>query len=60
MKIELIGDLPDHLRDIGLKRGDRFEAEPAINTRLDAVRFMVEIDDALYQVTVLPKNYKKI
>lgn len=60
MKIELVGTLPDHLKDIGLKKGDRFEAEQATNTRLDAVRFMVEVENSVYCVTVLPKNYRKI
>ena len=60
MKIKLKGHLPTHLLDLGLRPGNKFDAEPALNTRLDAVKFIIIVDDEQYVCTVLPKNYEKI
>lgn len=60
MKIKLVGALPERLRDLGIKPGDRFDAEPAPNTRLGAVRFNVEKDDEFHICTVWPENFVKL
>ena len=60
MKIKLVGALSARLRDLKLKPGDKFEAEPAPNTNLGAVQFQVEIDDEFHVCTVWPQNYIKI
>jgi len=60
MKIQIKGNLPDHVKDLGVKWGDVFDAEEVPGTRLDAVRFIVFVDDGQQFCTVLPDNYIKI
>ena len=42
---------------MGLKPGDKFEAEPAENTRYDALRFRVMVGDEEQIATVYRENY---
>jgi hypothetical protein len=60
MLIKLTGALPARLKDLKLKAGDKFNAQPAPNGYLGAVQFQVEIDDEFHIVTVNPENYIKI
>lgn len=60
MKIKLTGALPTRLKDLNLKPGDKFDAEPAPNTKLGAVQFNVEVDDEFHIVTVYPENFIKL
>ena len=60
MKIKLVGALPQMLKDMGLKPGDKFEAQPAEYSRLGAVTVKVPIDDEIQIATIWPENFKKI
>jgi len=60
MIIKLVGALPTRLKDLNLKPGDKFNAQPAPNTHLEAVQFQVEIDDEYHIVTVNKYNYVQI
>ena len=62
MKIKITNgvNLPSHVRDMGVREGDVFDAQEVPNTRLDAVRFMVFLDDELQWCTVMGKNYKPV
>lgn len=63
MKIRIIhgyDGLPEHVRDMGVKVGEEYDAEPVPGSRLDAVRFKVIVDDDPEYCMVMPKNYKKI
>jgi hypothetical protein len=61
MKIKIIGTLPDHVTDMGVKPGQTYDAEPTPNTRLDAVRFKVLKESGSFEwCTLMPKNYRKI
>jgi hypothetical protein len=60
MLIKLVGALPTRLKDLNLKPGDKFNAEPAPNTNQDAVQFQVTIDDEFHICTVWPYNYVRI
>lgn len=60
MKIKIVGALPQMLKDLGVKPGDKFDAEPAPNTTLGAVMFKVNVDGELQWATVWPENFKKI
>lgn len=60
MKIKVKGKLPLHVKDLGVRHGQEYDAFPAVNTRLDAVSFTIEKDDELVVCTLLPKNYQKI
>ena len=60
MKIKLVGALPQKLKDLGLTPGEIFYAEPAPNTKLGAVRFLIFKDDEWQFVTVYPENFKKL
>lgn len=59
MKIKLVGALPRELKDLGLKPGDQFDAQPAENTTLKAVQFFVWADEK-FKCTVWPENYVEI
>lgn len=61
MRIEVIGPVPDHVADLGVKPKQVYDAEPALNTRLDAIRIKVMDDNGSFQwCTLLPKNYRQI
>jgi len=61
MLIKLVGALPTRLKDLNLKPGDKFTAEPSPNpTNFGAVQFEVEIDDEYHICTVNEYNYVKI
>lgn len=60
MIIELKGKLPKSLQYLGLKPGQRFNAQRAENTSYDAVRFQIEYEDEWIQITIQPKNYKEV
>ena len=61
MKIKIIGPLPEHVADLGVKPGQKYEAEPSPNTRLDAVRIKVIRESGSFEwCTLLPKNYEKL
>jgi len=60
MKIKLVGALPQMLRDMGLKPGECYEAEPAPFTTLGAVQFKIVRNGEEEFATVWPENYKKI
>lgn len=61
MEIKLKGKLPERLRDLMLKPGDKFNAEPSpVAAKKGAVRFKHEIDDEFHIVTVWPRNYEKL
>lgn len=49
-----------HVKDLGVRHGQEYDAFPAVNTRLDAISFTLEKDDELVVCTLLPKNYQKI
>ena len=57
MKIKLTGALPRQLKEMGLKPGEKFEAMPAENTRLGAMRFKVMVGDEEQVATVYKENY---
>lgn len=61
MKVKIRGKLPDHVKDMGVRNGQIYDAEPCPNTRLEAVRFLIFDED--YEpvwCTVLPANYVKL
>lgn len=60
MEIKLVGALPTRLKDLNLKPGDKFNAQPSENSKLGAVQFQVEIDDEFHICTVWPQNYVKL
>ncbi len=60
MKIKVKGKLPPHVKDLGVKAGQEYDAFTPVNTRLDAISFTVEKDDELVIWTLLPHNYQKI
>jgi len=60
MKIRVKGKLPQHVKDLGVRAGQEYNAFPAVNTRLDAISFTIEKDDELVVCTLLPTNYQKI
>lgn len=60
MKIKVKGILKQHIKDLGVRTGQTYDAFPAINTRLDAIQFIVEKDGEMLVCTLLPHNYKKI
>ncbi len=61
MKIKIKGPLPDHVADMGVKPGQKYDAEPSPNTRLDAVRIKVlQESGSFLWCTILPRNYEKI
>lgn len=60
MKIKVKGELKDHVKDLGVKVGQTYDAFPAINTRLDAVQFIVVKGGESLVCTLLPENYTKL
>lgn len=61
MKVKIKGKLPDHVKDMGVKQGQVYDAEPCPNTRLEAVRFIVIDQEGEPEwCTVLPSNYVKL
>jgi len=61
MKIKIKGPLPDHVADLGVKPGQKYDAEPSPNTRLDAVRIKVIRESGSFEwCTLLPKKYERI
>ncbi len=60
MKIKVKGKLPSHVKDLGVKPGQTYDAFSAVGTRLDAVSFTLEKDGELIICTLLPLNYEKI
>lgn len=61
MKIKITGPLPEHVADLGVRPGQKYDAEPSPNTRLDAVRIRVIRESGFFEwCTLLPKNYEKI
>ncbi len=60
MKIKVKGPLPTHIKSLGVKPGQIYEAEPAAGTRLDAVLIRIPGDEGEIQYcTLLPKNFDK-
>lgn len=59
MRIKLVGALPEQLRDMGFKTGDKHEAYPSENTKLGAVEIKVMIDGQQSVATVYPENFIK-
>ena len=60
MRIELVGALPRELKDLGFEPGNQFDASPAENTRLNAVKVRIQKDGEPCIATVYPENYKKL
>jgi hypothetical protein len=60
MKIELVGILSQELKDLKLKPGYRFDAEPAPGTRIGAMRFQTNVQGQMQYATVFPGNFKKV
>jgi len=61
MDIKLTGALPQPLRDLGLKPGDKFQnVEPAEGHRKGTVRIWFMIDDAPNTAIVYIENYKQV
>lgn len=61
MKVKIKGKLPEHVKDMGVRHGQVYDAEPCPSTRLDAVRFIVIDDDGTPEwCTVLPNNYTRL
>jgi hypothetical protein len=65
MKIKIViphyeDDLPDPLKDLGVKVGEIVDASPVSDTRHGAMRFRVIHEDAIKYCTVMSKNYKKV
>jgi hypothetical protein len=60
MIIRIKGKLPDHIWDMGVRPGQRYDAHVAPDTNLDARRFIVVVDGQQQYCTVFPKNYDEI
>jgi hypothetical protein len=60
MKIKVKGELPQHIKDLGVRPGQEYDAFEEPGTRLDAVSFMVDKDDEMVKCTLLPKYFKKL
>ncbi len=60
MKIKIKGNLPEHVRDMGVRAGQEYDAHVAPDTNLDARRFIVVVDGQQQYCTVFPKNYTEI
>jgi hypothetical protein len=60
MKIKLVGALPQQLKDLGLKPGDKFNAELAENGKYGAALIRPEFEGETVVATVYQENYKKI
>jgi len=60
MKIKLVGALPQQLKDLGLKPGDKFNAELAENGKYGAALIRPEFEGETVVATVYRENYKKI
>lgn len=60
MIIKIKGELPDHIRDLGVRPGQRYDAHVAPDTNLNARRFIVLVDGRPQYCTVLPKNYDEL
>lgn len=60
MRIRIIGKLPDHVKDMGVKVNQVYDAHEAPDTTLDARRFRVVKDGQEQYCTVLPANYKEV
>lgn len=50
--------LPEHVRDMGVRPGQKYDAMPAMGTRLKALSFQVMKDGHFEWCTVMPKNYR--
>lgn len=59
MRIKLTGALPEELRDMGFKSGDKHEAYPSENTSLGAVEIKTFVDGKENIATVYPENFIK-
>jgi hypothetical protein len=59
MRIKLVGALPEELRDMGFKPGEKHEAWPSEKTRLGAVEIQITVDGAPAIATVYPENFVK-
>lgn len=60
MKIKLVGALPQTLRDVGLRPGDKFNAELSENGKYGAAVIKVDFQGEILTETVYQENYKKI
>lgn len=59
MKIKLVGALPQKLKDLGLKPGDKFNAELAENGKYGAALIRPEFEGEIVVATVYQENYVK-
>jgi hypothetical protein len=57
MRIRIKGKLPDHIKDMGVRANQRYDAEYAPGTRLDAVRIQVPVEDHYENCTLLEDYY---
>lgn len=65
MKIKIVippfeDQLPEPVKDLGVKAGDVVDAERFPNSRYDAMQFWVMHEGKQQLCTVMSKNYKKI
>jgi hypothetical protein len=60
MRIKLFGALPEELRDMGFKHGDKVDAFPLEGSKIGTMQFKVWVDGQVQLASVSEQNYKKL